>query len=296
MRPLIYRQGASSDPAPSRWGYRYQRMMLTPGVRGLIRYGLPLALVALVAGPWYANADNRAQIAAKITDARAQFEQLPQFMVQSADVSGAPDAVLPDIAAILPQQFPVSSFDLDLAAIRASIEVLEPVKSAAVRVGADGVLQVNVTPRVPAALWRDGQILRLLDAQGAFSGQVAARHQAPDLPLISGAGAPAHIAEALALVASAGPLAPRLRGLVRMGERRWDVVLDRGQRILLPENGAQAAFDRVIALHAAQDMLERDVLLVDMRNASRPTLRLSPAAAQALRTSLTTAQINQAGN
>jgi cell division protein FtsQ len=300
MRPLIYRSRADAqnrpDPAPSRWGYRYQRVMLTPGVRGLIRLGLPLLVVGATLGPWYAQPANRDQLATWINDARENFQQRPQFSVQSMQITGAPASVQADVVAILPQVFPVSSFDLDLEAIRASIEVLEPVKSASVRVGPAGVLQVNVTPRIPVTVWRDGQILRLIDAQGAHSGQIAARHLAPDLPLIIGTGAPDHITEALAIFASAGPLADRVRGLVRMGERRWDVVLDRGQRILLPATGAPAAFDRVIALHAAQDMLSRDVLVVDMRNASRPTLRLTPQATDALRAGISTAQFNQMGN
>jgi hypothetical protein len=49
------------------------------------------------------------------------------------------------------------------------------------------------------------------------------------------------VPEALALVAAARPAVPRLRGLVRMGERRWDLVLDRDQRILLPETRARCA-------------------------------------------------------
>ncbi|KGB80461.1 hypothetical protein JT55_18935 [Rhodovulum sp. NI22] len=68
-----------------------------------------------------------------------------------------------------------------------------------------------------------------------------------------------------------------------MGERRWDVVLDRDQRILLPERGAVEALERVIALDQAEDMLERDLMAVDMRNADRPTLRMSPEAVEELR-------------
>ena len=33
------------DPAPSRWGYRYQRLMLTPGFRKLVKVGVPLLVV-----------------------------------------------------------------------------------------------------------------------------------------------------------------------------------------------------------------------------------------------------------
>ena len=89
--------------------------------------------------------------------------------------------------------------------------------------------------------------------------------------------------EALALIDAAAPVALRLRGLVRMGERRWDVVLDNEQRILLPEDGAVEALERVMALTQAEDMLARDVHVVDMRFAARPTLRLSPSAVTEMR-------------
>jgi cell division protein FtsQ len=68
-----------------------------------------------------------------------------------------------------------------------------------------------------------------------------------------------------------------------MGERRWDMVLDRDQRILLPETDPVAAMHRVVALDQAQDMLARDVSLVDMRLGSRPTLRLNTPALNVIR-------------
>lgn len=115
------------------------------------------------------------------------------------------------------------------------------------------------------------------------AGTLLSRADRPDLPLIAGDGAEQNISEALTLYARAGPLRGRVRGLVRIGERRWDIILDRDQRILLPGEDAIAAFDRVIALDEAQDMLERDVSIVDMRNAKRPTLRMNKEAAAAFR-------------
>ncbi len=61
------------------------------------------------------------------------------------------------------------------------------------------------------------------------------------------------------------------------------MVLDRSQRIMLPETGAAAAMERVIALDQAEDLLARDVLVVDMRSEDRPTVRLAQAAADELR-------------
>lgn len=286
MRSLIRRRAMADvphDPAPTKWGYRYQRLMLTPGFIATVRIGVPILLIAVIAGSWFSKPENRLMLDTKIAETIRGFQERPQFMVQSMDVTGGDDAVRAAVMELLPKTFPLSSFDLDLLAIRAQIEALDAVRTASVRVGPGGTLQVDVTPREPVALWRDGPVLRLIDAEGVQSGTVASRSDRPDLPLIAGDGAEQHIQEALELHAGAGPLRDRVRGLVRMGERRWDIVLDRDQRIMLPGDGAVAAFDRVIALNLAQDMLERDVTIVDMRNADRPTLRMNDDAAAALR-------------
>ncbi|WP_019954054.1 cell division protein FtsQ/DivIB [Yoonia vestfoldensis] len=286
MRSLIRRRATADmphDPAPSKWGYRYQRLMLTPGFRAAVRIGVPILLIAVIAGSWFAKPENRTMLDTRIAETIRGFQERPQFMVQSMTVTGADDGLMAAVVNLLPQEYPVSSFALDLLAIRAEIEALDAVRSASVRVGPGGALQVDVTPRVPVALWRDGPVLHLIDTEGVQSGTVISRGDRPDLPLIAGDGAEQHIQEALALYAGAGPLRDRVRGLVRMGERRWDIVLDRDQRILLPGDGAVAAFDRVIVLNLAQDMLERDVSIVDMRNAERPTLRMNEDAAAALR-------------
>ena len=299
MRSLMRRPSpvaAPRDPAPSRLGYRFQRLMLTPGFRGAVRIGVPILLIAAIAGSWYIQPENRAQFVETIADTKQTFQQRPQFMIQAMNVTGADASAMTDVVALLPDVFPVSSFDLDLEVMRANIEALDQIKSASVRVGQAGALEVRLTPRVPVAIWRDVGTLRLIDADGVLSGQIAARADRLELPLIAGDGAESNIAEALELFDAAGPLIGRVRGLVRMGERRWDMVLDRDQRIFLPSSGAVGALDRVIALNAAQDMRSRDVAVVDMRNANRPTLRMNQEAAAALRRGNTTTDINEVGN
>ena len=286
MRSLIRRPASAAaprDPAPSKLGYRYQRLMLTPGFRGTVRIGVPLLLIMVIAGSWYSKPENRAAVASQIEHTKQSFQQRPQFVVQTMNVTGGDLSAMTDVAALLPSEFPFSTFDVDLKKIRADIEALDPIKSASVRVGQNGALDVQLNPRVPVALWRDGATLRLIDAEGVQSGEIGARAERLDLPLIAGDGAEENIAEALELFEAAGPLIERARGLVRMGERRWDMVLDRDQRILLPSQNPVAALDRVIALNDAQDMLNRDVAVVDMRNTDRPTLRMNEEAADALR-------------
>ena len=271
------------DPAPSKWGYRWQRWMLTPGVRAGIRIGTPLLVVVAVAGGWAANADNRAMVVAKYEELKAEIQHRPQFMVTELAIAGADEELADKVTELVPVKFPVSSFDLDLEGMRAKVAALEEVRDVVVRVGDGGALEVVITPRMPVALWRRPDGLKLIDGDGAFAGAAVQRADRRDLPLIAGSGAQDHIDEALALFRSANAVSPRVRGLVRIGERRWDMVLDRDQRIMLPEDQPVAALDRVMALEREQELLKRDVAVVDMRNPMRPTVRMKQDAVAATR-------------
>lgn len=273
---------ARPDPAPSRLKYRMERLMLTPLFRLLLRFGVPCLLTFGIASWWLSVDENRMKIIDTYSDLRSQVESRPEFMVNMMAVDGASDLVADGIRQMLPLDFPISSFDLDLEAMRATVVSLDPVKAARLYVRQGNVLQVDVVERIPVVLWRNEQGLQLLDDEGYLVGPAFVRADWPELPLIVGDGADAYVTEALDLIAAAEPLSARLRGLVRMGERRWDVVLDREQRILLPETDAVQALERVIAIDQAVDMLERDLMAVDLRLPQRPTLRMTDGAVQEL--------------
>lgn len=267
-----------SDPAPSRWAWRMQRLMLTPTFRFGLRVGVPFC-VTLLAGTIYLSDDaRRTAITDAVADARASIEERPEFMVKLMAIDGAEDKLAAEIRAAVPLRFPQSSFDLNLENIRAEIDALHGVKNASVRIRPGGVLQIEVTPRAPVAIWRSEDRLALVDETGAYVSTIVSRSEFPHLPLIVGEGAARHVTQALQLTRTASALGDRLRGVVRIGGRRWDIVLDRGQRIMLPEVGAGQALERVIALERAQEILTRDVARVDMRLAQRPTVRMNEEA------------------
>jgi cell division protein FtsQ len=271
------------DPAPTVLSYRYQRLMLTPLYRLAFRLGLPAAFAAAIAGAWYSAPANRAWLSAEVAALREAVEQRPEFRVNGLQITGADTALRMAIEDLVTLSFPVSSWDIDLDALHGLVAELSAVAQATVRVRPRGTLEIAVTERVPVAVWRHSDGLRLIDAEGVMTGMIADRADRADLPLIAGDGARDHIGQALALFAAAGPIADRVRGLVRIGERRWDLVLDRGQRILLPEDDPVPALHRVVALHQAQDMLSRDVAVVDMRLGVRPTIRINQPAPGVIR-------------
>ena len=280
---MITPQPQRRDPAPSRWSYRMQRLWLTPLFRVTMRVGLPAFLITLTAGIYLSDEGRRTAFAASYDDLRTQIEQRPEFRVGLMAVEGASPELADAVRAKLALNLPQSSFDLDLVAAQAKAEQLDAVAHADFRVKSGGVLQVTITERVPAYVWRTESGLILIDADGHRVAGLADRSDRSDLPLIAGDGADLAIEEAGAILQAAGPLLPRFRGLIRMGERRWDLVLDRDQRILLPAIGPVEALEGLLALNQAENLLARDLVSVDLRNEHRPVLRLAPFALEELR-------------
>lgn len=270
------------DPAPSRLAYRMQRLALTPMVRRAVIWGVPMGAVVATVSLWLSDAERREVLAGQFADFRRQVEERPEFMVQVLSVDGASEELAAEIREALALRLPVSSFDLDLEALRVRVAAFDPVARAQVFVRPGGVLHVEVEERVPVAIHRRQEGLVLLDAGGHRVRPVERREDRADLPIVAGVGAGRAIAEAVDLTRAAEPIADQLAGFVRVGERRWDVVLSDGHRIMLPETGAVAALDQAIALDRAQELLARDIVVVDLRNPRRPTLRLSENGAQAL--------------
>ncbi|RJL06380.1 cell division protein FtsQ [Paracoccus aestuarii] len=259
-------------------------MWLTPLYRRVLRVGVPAFVLAMVAGLWLADEDRRAALTQNVTEVVTKVQSRDEFQVRVMTIEGASPVVDRALRAMLPVDLPASSFDIDLAALRLQVMQLDAVDTIDLRIKPGGILSAVVVERVPAILWRHARGIDMLDAGGHRVASVTSREVRPELPLISGEGADLVTEEALALFDAAGPILPRVRGLVRRGERRWDLVLDHGQRIMLPETGAVIALEAAIALDRAEDMLGRDIVAVDLRDPSRPVLRLGIDARNTIRT------------
>lgn len=274
---------ARHDPAPSRLSYRVQRLWLTPIFRKALHLGVPLfALFAAVA--WYLSDEARvAGLFDAAYEIRREVENRPEFRVNVMGIEGAGPDVTEDVRSALALTLPISSFDLDLAELRGRLEALPAVRSADLRVQTGGYLSVRIEERQPAALWLNHDGLSIIDSEGHFLAGFGTRELSDPLPLLAGEGADRAVPEALALIEAASPLGARVHGLVRMGERRWDLVLSNDARIMLPEIGAQTALDRVLALHDVGEILSRDLVAVDLRDPDRLTVRLTDGAMEELR-------------
>jgi cell division protein FtsQ len=270
------------DPAPSRLRYRLTRLWLRPSFRRMVNFALPMLAGILLAWTLADRFELRTRLADTTAWLRDAVMDRPQFIIARINVRDVSSDLAEQIKIAAFVDLPANSLEVDVSAVRDRIEGLAAVERARVRALPSGVLDIRAIERIPVVLWRSERGLELLDGGGVRVAEVDSRLRRADLPLIVGAGAELRVPEALKLLAAAAPVAERIRGLVRVGERRWDLVLDRDQVIRLPEEGPEAALGRIMALHMSEQLLDRNLTVADMRDPRRVMLRLSGYAIEEL--------------
>jgi cell division protein FtsQ len=173
-----------------------------------------------------------------------------------------------------------SLIGFDVRQARERIESLPWVENVTVRKVYPSTLEVKVAEREPFAIWQQGALLSLIEADGSVIAPLSGTRHA-GLPLVVGFGADKAAAGFVARVAAYPELAGRVRGYVRVSDRRWDLRLDNGMTVKLPEAGEDAALTELVALDARHGLFSRDVETVDMRLADRLVVKLAPDAAAA---------------
>lgn len=169
------------------------------------------------------------------------------------------------------------TFDADAALAR--IEAIPSVKSAAIRKKYPGELIVTIEEKQPMARWRFGDATFLVDEFG----QPVARDDGSfrELPLVVGEGA-ADDAIVMVRTLDRYPAITRdLAALSRIGDRRWDLIFYSGLRVQLPENGVAQALAQLDMYQSTQQLLDRDVSVIDLRVAGMVSLELGELAIKA---------------
>jgi cell division protein FtsQ len=284
---VIHNGAVSVDPAPSLLNYRFQRLWLTPVFRVLIRIGLPISFILLFVAMFLSKAENLHYVRSVINDAHISVQSQSKYQLHTLSLEGASPLLEQDIRTKFGSLFPVSSFELNLDEMRIWIENIPSVDRAVVMVSTGGLLSVKIMEMPAAFVWRDVDGLKLVSGSGNILRNIAYRADFGHLPLIAGEGAVDVLEEARSIISHADPIADRLRGLVRVGHRRWNLILLDGQTIALPENSPELALSQAIVLGQAQNLFERDISLIDFRDPNRPTLRIRPAALSHMKKSIT---------
>ncbi|EJF86328.1 cell division protein FtsQ/DivIB [Candidatus Bartonella washoeensis] len=199
------------------------------------------------------------------------------FVVADVDMSGNKRVVKQDVLKILGLDVSPSIFSFDVDKARSLLEQQAWVQSANVQKIYPNRVRILVVEREPYAIWQHDGMMDIVDSTGRiivpFQGGIV-----QDLPLIVGQGAQSAAKMFIQELSAYPQLYDHVRAFVRVGDRRWDLVLDNGVRVMLPENGALERLASLIESGKVQDLFSRDILSVDLRLSDRITVSLSDEA------------------
>jgi cell division protein FtsQ len=193
------------------------------------------------------------------------------FSIRAIHITGERRTPVATIAAALDLRQNQSIFSADLAAARARLMALDWVSSAEVVRRYPDSIFVTIVEKRPFALWQSPP-----DAAGNAHLAVVERNGGvitwrevesfARLPKLVGAGAPKAAADLVDFVQSHRAISARIAAYEYVSQRRWNLLLNDGVVVKLPEQGWQDQVDALERLIIDKGILERDIGEIDLRS------------------------------
>ena len=200
------------------------------------------------------------------------------FTVKRVDVVGIRNMDSAPVYQIALDQRSMAMPLVDADGIRERLLRYGWVKDARVSRRLPDTLVIDIVERQPAALWQDREQLALIDADGVVIDRVPVT-QMPDLPLLIGPRANLQERNLNELLDVAPTLKPQLVSATWVGGRRWDLKLQTGETIALPEGqeAAKSALSKFAELDKSSGLLGRGLIRFDLRLPGKMIVRLPRA-------------------
>jgi cell division protein FtsQ len=216
-------------------------------------------------------------MATELRDLRDTVANTLGFRIASIALAGEHQLTREEILTIAGVTGRSSLLFFDAAEARARLKAEPWIAEATVLKLYPGRLHIAVTERKAFALWqKDGKVAVISDDGTVVERYVSKRFG--DLPLVVGVGAETRAKDFLALLDRYPLVRGQLRAAILVAERRWNVMLDNGIDVRLPESRVEHALDTLVWLDRDNKILTRDIAAVDLRLPDRVTVRLSDEA------------------
>ncbi len=159
---------------------------------------------------------------------------------------------------------------VDTEGLRAELLELPWVEDARVSRQLPDVLKVDIVERQPHAVLRRADRLMLIDPTGVEL-EAISESDARDYLLIEGPAAQAQVETLEVLLDAAPALKGKVKGAEWVGNRRWNLTFDTGQRLALPqgEDRSAAALISFAQADGVHRLIGGEVASFDMRNPPR---------------------------
>lgn len=195
--------------------------------------------------------------------------------IEEIQINGHKQTQLEDIKTAIDIEQGSSLLAVNIKAVKDRVERLAWVKTATITRKLPESLIVKITEHNPAALWQVDQKIWVLSDQGIkITDQKLILFS--ELPMISGAGADIELENLLSVGRQNNEIFNRVETASWIGNRRWDLILKNGIKIMLPEKEMAQAWTNLVALDVREKLLARNILIVDFRLSDKTVIRLTP--------------------
>ena len=200
------------------------------------------------------------------------------FAIEDVKISGNDQTSEIDILQQIGLDGATSLVALDIGMARKLISEMPWVQDVAVRKVYPGTIEVNLKERKAFGIWQHGNDLSLIESTGSVIAPLR-DNKFSELPLFVGRDAETAAAGFYEKFAQWPEIAKQVKAYVRVAGRRWDLVLDSGITIKLPEHDLERAMQVLSTMEEGQQLLQRDIAAVDLRLEDRTTIQLTTEAA-----------------
>lgn len=246
------------------------------------RAGLAATLLLLMAsaGLGVVKGGHLEQFIATLSEARNATANSAGFRITSVAINGRKHLTQDEVLAIGGVNGHSSLLFLDASSVREKLKADPWISEATVLKLYPGQLRIDIVERAPFALWQRNGQMSVISEDGA----VLERYVSPrfvKLPLVVGKGAETRAKDFLALLARYPQINGVTKAAVLVGERRWNLRLNDGLDIRLPESDVGNALLTLSNLDKDEHLFAKDIVAIDLRLPDRLVVQLSDDAAKA---------------
>lgn len=199
------------------------------------------------------------------------------FAIEDVKVSGNRETSEIDILERLGLDGTTSLVALDVNDARRKLAELPWVEDVSVRKVYPGTIEITLKEREAFGIWQHGSDLALIEKNGSVIAPLR-DNKFSALPLFVGRDAEMAAAGFADEFDNWPEIKARVKAYIRVAGRRWDLRLDNGVVVKLPEHNVPRAMDVLATLEAEEGILERDIAAVDLRLEDRTTVQLTAGA------------------
>ncbi|MGI9399907.1 MAG: cell division protein FtsQ/DivIB [Rhizobiaceae bacterium] len=195
------------------------------------------------------------------------------FQIDDIKISGGSEVSRIDVLSMLDLGPEKSLFSFDVHKARDDLKNLSWVHDVTVAKSYPDTLVISMVERIPFAIWQRGEELRIIARDGneitSFDDRFA------NLPLVVGPGANESAADIISLTSRYPEIASRVKAFVRVGSRRWDLVLNNAVTIMLQAANPESSLIEFSGLERDFFISERAISRIDLRFDDRVVVALT---------------------